>query len=84
MKAFGILGYLLKITLAYLLSEYVCMFGGHMCAMIHVWRSEDNVWESVLSCLVGIGGQTQVISLGGKHLCLLSQIYNFLFYIYNF
>lgn len=36
----------------------------HARAMVHVCRSEDNLWESVLSYHVGPAGQTLVLKLG--------------------
>lgn len=37
-------------------------------AVAHVWRSDDNLWELVLSFHhVGPGEQTQAVSLGSKH-----------------
>lgn len=41
--------------------------------LLEVWRPEDNLWESVLSChYVGLRDSTQVISLGRK--CLYVEL----------
>lgn len=42
-------------------------------ATVHVWRTEDKCGESVLST-VSPWGQTEVVSLGGKHLYLLNHL----------
>lgn len=46
-----------------------------MCVTMHVWRSEDNLQESVLSFQhVVSGALTQIVRLGSKHLCPLSYL----------
>lgn len=46
-----------------------------MCAKMHVWRSEDNLWESVLSTMwVEPKDGTQATELGGNHLYLLCSL----------
>jgi hypothetical protein len=43
----------------------------------HAGKWEDNLWESVLSFhYLGPGDRTHVLSLGGKHLYLLSFLVN--------
>lgn len=56
--------------------HYICLL--HVCIHAHdtwvyVWRSENSFAKSVLSSQVGPGDGTQVITLGGKHLYLLSH-----------
>ena len=41
----------------------------------HMWRSEDILQELVLSYYVGPSDQTQVDSLGGKHLSLPADMF---------
>lgn len=41
--------------------------------MIHVWRTIDNLWKSVLSFHHVGSGELQVIRLGNRHLCQLSH-----------
>lgn len=43
----------------YLLCVHVC---GHACVKSRMWRSEDNLWELILSFhQMGSGDQTQVV-----------------------
>lgn len=42
----------LKITFIYL----VCIPLQHMCDMMHVWRSEDSLWEKVSSPTIEVSG----------------------------
>lgn len=48
---------------------WLCVGGQMLCtwAMVCVWRSEDNVQDSVFSSY-HVGSRTQVYRLGGKHL----------------
>lgn len=46
-----------------------------MRAIAHVWGLEDNLVESVFSFQdVSSGNRTQVLSLGGRQLCLSSRL----------
>lgn len=46
-----------------------------MCAVAHMWRPEDNLKKSIFSLYqVGPRIQTQGISLGSKHLYMLSHL----------
>jgi hypothetical protein len=44
-----------------------------MDTIVLVWRLEDNSQELVLLILGVLRDQTQVISLQGRHLCLMSH-----------
>lgn len=47
------------------LCAYECVY---LCvATVHVWESEDILWESVLSYTVHSWDQTQVVRFGSKH-----------------
>lgn len=48
-----------------------------MCAIMHLWRSEDNLQKLILSYCMDSGTQTQVLRLGGKFLYLLSHLAGF-------
>lgn len=49
-------------------SMCVCVFCVYTFAKMHVWRSLDNLRESVLSYQVGPRDESHVAKLGGKHL----------------
>lgn len=49
----------------------VCVY---VRATVRIWRSEDPVWESVLSFLVGPEHWTQVVTPGNKHSYLLAPL----------
>lgn len=49
---------------------YVCT---RTCARAHIWRSEVKLWGSLYLTTTWVSrGQTQVVRLHQKHLCLLS------------
>lgn len=57
--------------LSYSLIIYLLSFivYGCICAMLCLWRSEGNLWESILLfCHLGLRVQTRDIELSGKHL----------------
>lgn len=66
---------------------YVC---GGMHPMVYLWRSEKNLQKSILFLhfyRVGSRNQTQVVSLGGKHLYLMSHFFSpyfFLCFVFQF
>lgn len=66
----------LKQLLNLYLSLSVCMCVWQSgWSMSPVWRSEDNLWEPILSFYcVSLRDQTQVVRLGGKRLSLLSHL----------
>lgn len=49
--------------------------GTHICSIEHMWRREESLWEPVpfFHC-AGPQDQTQVISLGGRHLSWPSHL----------
>lgn len=54
------------------------IWGKGACVMTHLWRSKDTLVNSVLSLHhVGPRYWTQVVSLGGRCLCLLSRLLTF-------
>lgn len=53
---------------------YCVCAGAH--AIVHIWRSEDNIWESVLSLYyVNLEDWIRDIRLGNKHLSPLSHLF---------
>lgn len=54
---------------------FICLGGAH--TMIHVWRSEDNLQESVFpDHCVGLRNQIQKIRLCGKHFTFCAILMN--------
>jgi len=54
---------------------YLLCVSGDAGGMVCLWRSEYNIWKSVLSFhRVGSMDQTQVVRLGGSRLSLLSYL----------
>jgi hypothetical protein len=57
---------------------FICVYvgggGEHICAITCMWRSEDSWWDSVLSCHMNLGDQTQFSRLGDKLLWLWSHL----------
>lgn len=55
--------------------SFMCGWGRGTHTTVHMWRSEDNLWELFLSSYhVGPRVQTQVIVHSGKHLYLLNHL----------
>lgn len=61
---------------AVLVCEHVCAcMRACKGAEVHLWRSEDDLPRSFLSCRhMSLGGQTQAVKLDSRCLCLLSHL----------
>lgn len=54
---------------------HTCIYREDSYPRAHVWKLEDNLWESVLDFYhVGSEDQTQASSPGSRHLCPLSHL----------
>lgn len=58
----------------YLASFFLLLLGGYMRAgLVHIWGSEDSLWESVLSFHhVVLGTELRLPGLSPTHLCWVS------------
>lgn len=63
------------ITFLVIYYMFMCVYGGGVCAIACIWKSEDILWELVLSfCLIDHMDRTQIVKHGGKCSSLLNQL----------
>lgn len=62
------------ISIIFIYLFYMC-WGWEVCALVHMWRSESDLSEPVLSFYyVNLGDQNQVVRLGGRLLYPLNPL----------